>query len=87
MPAQSMKILQAIFKKYTSSTNSWSVAAELDDDIEASIVRVDANNVIYVFWTRRSPDDNIYCRMYAGGGLSNKLTAFRDSSHPATLDL
>ena len=73
------------YRKYTYSTNSWSTPTQLDDDIEYCTIGVDADDVIYVFWIRPSPDNNIYCKIYAGGSWSNRLTAFSESSHPTGL--
>ena len=72
------------YKKYTYSSNSWSNATQLDDDVEYCTIGVDADNTIYVLWTRPSPDNNIYCKIYKGN-WSSKLTAFTESSHPTSI--
>jgi len=73
------------YKKYTYSTNSWSAPTQLDDDVEYCVVGVDAGNLVYVFWTRPSPDNNIYCRVLTPAGWSAKYTAFSEASHPGPL--
>jgi len=72
------------YKKYTYSTNSWSAATQLDDDVEKCSIGIDANSVIFVFWTRPSPDNSIYCKISLdkGGSWSAKLTVFTEASHP-----
>ena len=75
------------YKKYTYSSNSWSAPTQLDDDVENCTIGVDANSIIFVFWTRPSPDNNIYCKISTNGGSnwSNKLTAFTEPSYPGNI--
>jgi hypothetical protein len=75
------------YKKYTYSSNSWGSAIQIDSDIEACTIGIDADNTIFIFWTRPSPDNNIYCRVSVDGGVnwSSILTAFTESAHPQSV--
>jgi len=68
------------YKKYTYSTNSFGAAVQLDTAFLNAIIAVDANDCIYVFWSKSS-DANIYCKTSVDGGanFSAVFTAVSES--------